>query len=36
MPYEIQLSKISELNIHLIWHKLTVYMALETYKAMYL
>lgn len=36
MPYEIQLSKVSELNMHFIWYELTVYMVLETYKVMYL
>lgn len=35
MPYEIQLSKTSELNMHFIWYELAVYIALKTYKVMY-
>lgn len=36
MPYEIQLSKISQLNMYFIQYELTVYIALKTYKIMYL
>lgn len=32
MPYEIQLSKISELNMYFTWYELTVYIALKLIK----
>lgn len=33
MPYEIQLSKVSELNMHFIWYELIVCIVLKIYKS---